>query len=136
MKRAFLPLVLALLTVPTCASLPAPVLPGETSAALPPFPIAVPSTRGPIPVVLKRHLRRCGSDTTRTYWGCYHYATRTIEIEDSLSLYLKWRTLRHEMVHVALHMKGGALMDENVEDYVAEAVAEQEINAMLMRWPR
>ena len=135
MKRLAIPLVMALLAVPTCAS--TPVYPRP--AALPAFPLAVPSTAGPVPVVLVRHLSRCGekADPRLVWYGCYHYGPpRFIEIEDTLSPVVKWRTLWHERVHMALAIDGATLKDGDAENAVAEAITKQEIHALLMGWPR
>jgi hypothetical protein len=136
MKRAILPLLFAL-CVPTCASFP----PDGTyveRVTLPAFPSSVPSTFGPVRVVLVKHLRGCGTtDTLVVFFGCYHYgARRFIEIEDTLSLVMKWRTLAHERVHLALALDGVTLADSDAENRVAEAIAKQETHAMLVGWPR
>lgn len=130
----------ALLTVATCSSLTTQQPDGTLVAGqLPPFPVAVPSTRGPVPVRLVHRMQRCGekADTTVVWYGCYHYGPpRFIEIEDTLSLAWRWRTLRHEMVHLALALDGATLPDADAENRVAEALAKQEFHAMAMRWPR
>jgi hypothetical protein len=133
--------LLLLLVAPTCAGRQAPA--DGTSVAmrhvLPAFPIAVPTTKGPVPIVLVHHLAGCGaqSDSTRVWFGCYHYGPpRYIEIEDTLPLAWKWRTLRHEMVHLALAIDGATLRDPDAENAVAEAIAKQEAHAMQMGWPR
>jgi hypothetical protein len=139
MKRAILPILLALSTVPTCASLPAPTDGTYVERAnLPAFPSSVPSTFGPVRVVLVKHLRGCGTvDTLVVFFGCYHYgAKRFIEIEDTLSLVMKWRTLSHERVHLALDLDGAKLGDPDEENRAAEAIAKQETHAMLLGWPR
>ena len=140
MKRAVVSLILGILCVPTCASVPGAQADGTLveRVDLPAFPASVPSTFGPVPVRLVKHLRGCGtSDTTLVFFGCYHYgARRFIEIEDTLSLVMKWRTLAHERVHLALDLDGAQLPDGAMENRTAEAIAKQETHAMLVRWPR
>jgi hypothetical protein len=132
--------VLALSTVPTCASLPAPADGTFVERVnLPAFPTSVPSTFGPVPVKLVRRLDRCGGERNPAlvYYGCFHYGPpRFIEIEDTLSAVMRWRTLTHEMVHLALALDGAKLSDPDEENRVAEAIAKQETHAMLMGWPR
>ena len=134
MKRTVLPALLALLCFPTCASLPPLTPPDGTSVAgvVPPFPRWAPTTRGPVPVRLVHHLI-CNAEPA---FGCYRYATRSIEIEDTLSLVRRWRYLRHELVHAALDAAGVTFDNRDAENAVAEAVAEQQTTEMLMRWPR
>ena len=137
-RPAWIVLLLALCTVPTCASLPQfPADGSYVAVRLPPFPESVPSTSGPVPVRLVKNLR-CGTDRNPNlvWFGCYHYNPRRIEIEDTLALVMKWRTLSHEMVHLALHLDGVSLPDIEVENKIAEAIAKQQTHAMLMRWPR
>ena len=134
MRRAMLPLVLTLLAVPTCASVPAYAPRDGTmvAAELPPFPTWVPSRHGAVPVTLVRHLQ-CGGSPA---FGCYHYPTRQIEIEDTLPLVLRWRYIRHEIVHMAVYDAGLSFDSPTAENYVAEAMATQQITEMLSGWPR
>jgi hypothetical protein len=139
MKRAFLPLALALLTVPTCASLPQYAATDGTFVVgreLPPFPTWAPSSRGPVPVLLVKGLR-CNDIPA---FGCFIYASRTIAIEESLPHVLRWRYLRHELVHLAVENAGlnaERRVDNKVgEQDIAEAMADQQMAEMLSGWPR
>lgn len=140
MTRPLALLLAVALCTPTCASLP---VPADGTAVervdLPPFPSSVPSTFGPVPVRLVNRMTHCGDkrEPNTVYWGCYHYGgKRFIEVEDTLSLVMKWRTLSHEMVHLALDLDSAKLSDDDAENRVAEAIAKQETHALLMRWPR
>jgi hypothetical protein len=134
--------LLALLAIPNCANLAQRAQDDGThvASAIPKFPIAVPSTEGPVPVLLVRHLQQCGplkADATHIWFGCYHYGPpRYIEIEDTLPLLVKWRTLHHEMVHLALAIDHATLSDMDDENRVAEAIAKQRAHAQQMGWPR
>lgn len=134
MRRVVLALSSCLLALPTCASLPRMVKADAwmlADAQLPPFPEWVPTQRGAVPVRLVKNLR-CGD---RMAWGCYYHASRTIQIEDSLVLWRKWETLRHEIVHAALHNAGLTLANQASEDSLADALARQQIGEMLSGWP-
>jgi hypothetical protein len=149
MKPAALFLLLALCTVPTCAAFtsvrPHPTLacmntvdppPGRmrdgSTVALPPLPKWVPSVIDSVPVTLVKNLYCNGQKVV----GCFTYASRTIEIEDSMSLFNQWLVVRHEIVHSALFDAGLRFKDAASEDAVADAIAAQQLVEMSRGWPR
>jgi hypothetical protein len=145
MKRATIPFVLALLTVPTCASLPeggavACIVsvkppPGtyyrSSARALPPIPAYVPSFIDSVPVRLVRDLRCNGMKVV----GCFTFATRTIELEDSLSHFNRWLVLRHEIFHSAMWDAGLRFKHGPTEDVIADVIARQQMIEMERGWP-
>jgi hypothetical protein len=133
MRRVTIPVVLALLAVPTCASVPvyAPRDGTVVTMPLPPIPKWVPSRVGPIPVRRIHHLY-CNNAPA---WGCYLYATREIQLEDTLSLLSGWVVLRHEIGHSALDQAGVQFRDPDAENRVVQAMAEQQVSEMLSGWP-
>jgi hypothetical protein len=127
-----------LLAVPMCASVPQFPADGTfvIGAELPDFPTWAPSSRGPVPVTLVKGLRCNGIPA----YGCFLYGSRTIQIEESLPHVLRWRYLRHELVHLAVENAGlnrERRVDNRVgEQDVAEAMADQQIAEMISGWPR
>lgn len=126
MKPAAILSLLLLLTLPTCASLPV------ADPELPPFPVSVPTERGMVPVTLVPNLQ-CNSAPA---YGCYYYTSRSIAIDAGLSPLLRWRVLRHEIVHAAMDASGVKFDKPAEENFVAEAMAIQQTVEMLARWPR
>lgn len=131
MRRAALPLLLALLAVPTCAQT-VPADGTSVSANLPPIPSWAPSPLGPIRVHLVPELQ-CGGEPA---YGCFHYDTRLVEVRDSIPRVVQWQALHHELVHSALYHAGITFDDANEENKVADAVANQQVMEMIGRWPR
>jgi hypothetical protein len=145
MKRAAIPFVLALLTVPTCASLPdtgavscvvsVKPPPGTYHRAdprgLPPIPAFVPSFIDSVPVRLVKDLRCNGQKVV----GCFTFATRTIELEDSLSHFNRWLVLRHEIFHSAMWDAGLRFKHGPTEDVIADVIARQQMIEMERGWP-
>jgi hypothetical protein len=127
-------LVLSLAVLPTCASVPQMTRADGATVArlpLPEFPKWVPTQKGVVPVVLVHHLK-CN---TIPALGCYIYAPPTIQIEDTLVLWQRWRYLRHEMFHATMHAAGITFEDRGEENEVAEAMAVQQLSEMLSNWP-
>ena len=134
MKRLAIPLVMALLAVPTCASTPvyAPRDGTTVVVSLPPIPAWAPSKRGPVPIRRVHHLP-CNAVPA---WGCYIYATREIQLEDTLSSITAWVILKHEIGHATLDANGLRFDDPDIENRVVQAMAEQQVSEMLSGWPR
>jgi hypothetical protein len=131
--------LLALLVVPTCASLPQYVQQDGTHvvSAIPAFPAWVPSRYGPVPITLVHHLVCRVDGVDYPAYGCFYGAPpRHIEIEDTLSPLRKLRYLRHETFHMAIRDAGLKFDQPDDEDKVAEAVAEQAYRELRAGWPR
>ena len=109
----------------TCALTP----PDPTSR---PFPTSVPSRYGPVPVHLVDALT-CNNEPA---YGCFHYAPRVIEIEQTMPPPMRWKVLFHEVTHVAIADGSLHFASPEAENYVADAVAEQRLTEFLAHWPR
>ena len=136
-KRPWLPaLVLALLVIPTCASLPTIARDGTTVARplgfLPPLPDRAPTAFGTIPVRRVPNLQCLGKPA----YGCFYRTTWVIEIRDSLPLPLAWASLHHELAHAAFQVAGVEFDDAAQEDQVADALAAQQVVEMRAGWPK
>lgn len=135
MTRPVWYLIPLLLAAPTCASAPVQFAVADGTFViggdLPPFPTWAPTKQGPVPIKLVRGLT-CNGDAAH---GCYVFKTREILIEEALPHVLRWRILRHELVHAAVHATGVKLAD-STEQAVADAMADQGIAEMLSGWPR
>jgi Zn-dependent peptidase ImmA (M78 family) len=133
-RRLWAILTPLLLSVPTCASVPQFPTDGTfvIGRELPPFPTWAPTRTGPVRILLVRGISCSGI----VAHGCYIYATREILIEESLPLVLRWRILRHELVHAAMHAANLKFDDPKEENAVAEAMADQQLAEMLSSWPR
>jgi hypothetical protein len=134
-RAAWAALVLSLAVLPTCASVPQMTPADGTMVArlpLPEFPKWVPTQKGVVPVVLVKHLHCNGLPA----YGCYLYAPPTIQVEDTLPAWLRWKILRHEIVHAAIHNAGLSFDNRDEENMIADAMALQQIGEMLSGWPR
>ena len=145
MKRLRFVLIPALLAIPTCASLPdtgavscvvsVKPPPGthyrSDPRVLPPIPAFVPSFIDSVPVLLVKDLRCNGQKVV----GCFTFATRTIELEDSLSHFNRWLVLRHEIFHSAMWDAGLRFRHSSTEDTVADVIARQQMIEMERGWP-
>lgn len=67
---------------------------------LDPIPRLIPSQLGPVPVFLKKKIKR-GKDG-RFVFGKYNTATREIHISRQLSHLMQWQTLFHEWAHMVM----------------------------------
>jgi Zn-dependent peptidase ImmA (M78 family) len=106
-------LLLALLSVPAAAQLPA-------------LPDSVPSLLGYIPVQLVPNLQ-CNN---REVFGCYSSTQRVILIRADMSPVTAWQTLYHELGHATLH-DAGVRLDPETEERVADAFATARLNFLL-----
>lgn len=109
----------------TCAFTP-------PSPGLPRFPSSAPSRYGPVPVTLVESLT-CNGEPA---WGCFHYQTRTIEIEKTLDPQMEFKVLFHELFHLAAFDGHLHFASPEAENFVADAVAEQRLTELLSRFPR
>lgn len=101
--------------------------------AVPPIPQVVSAAGGPVPVHRVPVVVIEGVDTTRqTVLGAFDYSHRLIEIRQSLVGLAAWQTLEHERVHVALFDAGATLADDAVEDRIADAIANQRVNDLVL----
>lgn len=147
MKPARAALVLALLTVPTCAALPDRPAPscvmtvtppagaatdGTSTVPLPGIPSWVPSQIDSVPVQFVRHLRCNNAPAV----GCFVYTARIIQLEDTLSAFNRWLVLEHEIVHSALYDAGLRFRHGPTEDRIANAIAWQRMAERQRGWPR
>ncbi len=90
------------------------------------LPKTVSAPGGAVTVEVKKSGQvRSGSTEA---WGTWEAHTRRIEIDGSSSLLHQWRTLFHELTHVALDDSGlsNGMPDELVEA-VCDAVATQRV---------
>ena len=103
------------------------------TCALPPIPAVVTAAGGPVPVSRVETVIVPGIDTAReTVLGAFDYDHRRIEIRRSLVGLAAWQTLAHERIHVALFDASVTLGDQALEDRIADAIANQQVNDLLL----
>ena len=87
----------------------------------PALPATVEAPGGTIAIILKSTLRH--PDGTEC-WGMFDLANRTIEIATSATKRHQWRTLYHELCHVALDDSGISQgMTEAMQETLCECMA-------------
>lgn len=121
MKRL---LILLLLTIPTCASLP-------TARELPPIPSSAPTRYGPIPIRFVPDLQCLGGPA----WGCFTSRPYLIQLREGMPRDQSWRVLYHELVHVAVFAANARFTDSTAADTVAEIISRERIIELRAGWP-
>lgn len=83
----------------------------------PPLPASLEAAGGTVTIELVDAIRHEGTEC----WGLYDHARRHVAIDRTATRAHQWRTLFHEMAHVAILDAG---LDNGIEDRLHEALCD------------